>query len=69
MAPIDAATGLFEAHRPRLVRLAYRMLGSMAEADDVVQEAGCAGGGSTRPRLRSRRPTSTAPSLASAWTR
>ncbi|BBK43416.1 DNA-directed RNA polymerase sigma-70 factor [Allostella vacuolata] len=39
MAPIDAATGLFEAHRPRLVRLAYRMLGSMAEADDVVQEA------------------------------
>lgn len=29
----------FEAHRPRLVRLAYRMLGSMAEAEDVVQDA------------------------------
>ena len=32
----DAA---FEAQRPRLVRLAYRMLGSMAEADDVAQDA------------------------------
>jgi RNA polymerase sigma-70 factor (ECF subfamily) len=30
---------VFEAHRPRLVRLAYRMLGSMAEAEDVVQDA------------------------------
>lgn len=35
----DAATGLFEAQRPRLVRLAYRMLGSMAEVEDIVQEA------------------------------
>jgi RNA polymerase sigma factor (sigma-70 family) len=35
----DAATGLFEAQRLRLVRLAYRMLGSMAEAEDIVQEA------------------------------
>ena len=32
----DAA---FEAHRPRLTRLAYRMLGSLAEAEDVVQDA------------------------------
>ena len=30
---------IFEAQRPRLLRLAYRMLGSRAEADDVVQEA------------------------------
>lgn len=30
---------LFEAHRPRLLRLAYRMLGSRAEAEDAVQEA------------------------------
>ena len=30
---------VFEAHRPRLVRLAYRMLGSMAEAEDIVQDA------------------------------
>lgn len=29
----------FEAHRPFLAGLAYRMLGSLAEADDVVQDA------------------------------
>ena len=29
----------FEAHRPRLVRLAYRMLGGIAEAEDVAQDA------------------------------
>jgi RNA polymerase sigma-70 factor (ECF subfamily) len=29
----------FEAHRPRLTRLAYRMLGSIAEAEDAVQDA------------------------------
>ena len=29
----------FEEHRPRLRGLAYRMLGSLAEADDAVQEA------------------------------
>jgi RNA polymerase sigma-70 factor (ECF subfamily) len=31
-------TGEFEASRPRLHALAYRMLGSHAEADDAVQE-------------------------------
>jgi len=37
---MDAArTADFEAHRPRLKRLAYRMLGSVAEAEDVVQDA------------------------------
>lgn len=35
----DAVTETFEAQRPRLLRLAYRMLGSMAEAEDIVQEA------------------------------
>ncbi|MBD9527055.1 sigma-70 family RNA polymerase sigma factor [Paracoccus sp. PAR01] len=30
---------IFEAQRPRLLRLAYRMLGSHAEAEDVVQDA------------------------------
>lgn len=39
MTPPDQATTIFEAHRPRLVRLAYRMLGEMAEAEDIVQEA------------------------------
>jgi RNA polymerase sigma factor (sigma-70 family) len=29
----------FEAHRPRLRAVAFRMLGSMSEADDAVQEA------------------------------
>ncbi|MBR7620671.1 RNA polymerase sigma factor SigJ [Phenylobacterium sp. 20VBR1] len=32
-------TDAFEAQRPRLTRLAYRMLGSVAEAQDVVQDA------------------------------
>lgn len=35
----DTTIDVFEAQRPRLLRLAYRMLGSMAEAEDVVQEA------------------------------
>lgn len=29
----------FDEHRPRLRALAYRMLGSTAEADDAVQDA------------------------------
>ena len=32
-------TAAFEAERPRLRRLAYRMLGSFAEAEDIVQDA------------------------------
>jgi RNA polymerase sigma factor (sigma-70 family) len=31
--------GQFERHRPRLRAVAYRMLGSLAEADDAVQDA------------------------------
>lgn len=38
MSPDEAAT-LFGAHRSRLFGLAYRMLGSAAEAEDVLQEA------------------------------
>ncbi|KAB1074424.1 sigma-70 family RNA polymerase sigma factor [Methylobacterium planeticum] len=37
--PDEAGTDVFEAHRARLLRLAYRMLGSVAEAEDVVQNA------------------------------
>src|SRR5690242_2041250 len=29
----------FEQHRPRLRAVAYRMLGTLAEADDAVQDA------------------------------
>jgi len=35
----QSTTAVFEANRNRLVRIAYRMLGSFAEAEDVVQEA------------------------------
>ncbi|MFJ6443436.1 RNA polymerase sigma-70 factor [Streptomyces sp. NPDC091649] len=35
----DAATELFEEHRPVLTGVAYRMLGRVADAEDVVQEA------------------------------
>lgn len=34
-----SALASFEAARPRLTRLAYRMLGSVAEAEDAVQDA------------------------------
>lgn len=37
--PPDTRLADFEAQRPRLLRLAYRMLGSLSEAEDVVQEA------------------------------
>ena len=30
---------VFEAARPRLFGIAYRMLGTVSEADDIVQEA------------------------------
>lgn len=51
---IDAASH-FEQHRTELVRVAYRMLGSIAEAEDVVQDAflrwdGAARGGIEAPR-------------------
>lgn len=36
---IEGHVELFAAERPRLAGLAYRMLGSMADADDVVQDA------------------------------
>ena len=39
-APVsEAGIEAFEAARPRLQRLAYRMLGSVTEAEDVVQDA------------------------------
>jgi RNA polymerase sigma-70 factor (ECF subfamily) len=35
----EATTETFEQHRRRLTGLAYRMLGTLADAEDVVQEA------------------------------
>ena len=37
--PAQTSVETFEAERRRLARLAYRMLGSVAEAEDVVQDA------------------------------
>ncbi len=39
MTDRDALAGAFESNRKRLRSVAYRMLGSRAEADDAVQEA------------------------------
>jgi len=36
---MDAGTTLFERHRPRLFGLAYRMLGTPADAEDVLHDA------------------------------
>ncbi len=35
----ETATDVFEAHRPVLLGVAYRMLGRVADAEDVVQDA------------------------------
>jgi len=37
--PVADAAAAFTAARPRLLRLAYRMLGSFAEAEDILQDA------------------------------
>src|SRR3954468_1026117 len=39
MVQRDVVAEQFEAHRPHLRAVAYRMLGSAAEADDALQEA------------------------------
>jgi RNA polymerase sigma-70 factor (ECF subfamily) len=42
----------FEEHRDHLVRVAYRMLGSLAEAEDAVQEAYLRYAGADRSEIR-----------------
>ena len=37
--PLARAEALFEAHRAYLHAIAYRMLGSFSDADDVLQDA------------------------------
>jgi RNA polymerase sigma-70 factor, ECF subfamily len=39
MTESDWLAQRFQEHRSRLRAVAYRMLGSLAEADDAVQEA------------------------------
>jgi RNA polymerase sigma-70 factor (ECF subfamily) len=36
---VNPSTEIFELHRPALVRLAYRMLGDLGRAQDIVQDA------------------------------
>jgi RNA polymerase sigma-70 factor, ECF subfamily len=38
-APGEDSAAVFDPLRPRLVRIAYRMLGQIADAEDIVQEA------------------------------
>ena len=37
--PEPSAADTFDPLRPKLIRIAYRMLGSIADAEDVVQDA------------------------------
>jgi RNA polymerase sigma-70 factor (ECF subfamily) len=48
----DTATDVFEEHRPVLMGVAYRMLGRVADAEDVVQEAWLRWTGADRSDVR-----------------
>jgi RNA polymerase sigma-70 factor (ECF subfamily) len=48
----DIATDVFEEHRPVLLGVAYRMLGRVADAEDVVQEAWLRWAGADRTEVR-----------------
>ncbi|MEV8308299.1 RNA polymerase sigma-70 factor [Streptomyces flavidovirens] len=52
----DTATEVFEEHRPLLTGVAYRMLGRVADAKDVVQEAWLRWSGRPRDDVREPRP-------------
>ncbi|NUS29597.1 MAG: RNA polymerase sigma-70 factor [Streptomyces sp.] len=49
---IDTVTDVFEEHRPVLLGVAYRMLGRVADAEDVVQEAWLRWSGADRGDVR-----------------
>ncbi|GAA2270298.1 RNA polymerase sigma-70 factor [Streptomyces atrovirens] len=48
----DTVTDVFEEHRPVLLGVAYRMLGRVADAEDVVQDAWLRWSGGDRARVR-----------------
>jgi len=48
----DTVTDVFEEHRPVLLGVAYRMLGRVADAEDVVQEAWLRWSGADRDDVR-----------------
>ncbi|CAL9380605.1 ECF RNA polymerase sigma factor SigJ [Streptomyces sp. enrichment culture] len=48
----ETATDVFEAHRPVLLGVAYRMLGRVADAEDVVQDAWLRWSGADRTDVR-----------------
>ncbi|KUN67456.1 RNA polymerase subunit sigma-24 [Streptomyces canus] len=48
----NTETDVFEEHRPVLVGVAYRMLGRVADAEDVVQEAWLRWSGADRSEVR-----------------
>jgi RNA polymerase sigma-70 factor (ECF subfamily) len=52
MSGREEAAASFEPVRPRLLRVAYRMLGSMADAEDVVQDAFLRWLGADRPAVK-----------------
>ncbi|MFJ4810682.1 RNA polymerase sigma-70 factor [Streptomyces longwoodensis] len=52
----DTATDVFEEHRPLLMGVAYRMLGRVADAEDVVQDAWLRWSGVDRATVREPRP-------------
>ncbi|MFE7039638.1 RNA polymerase sigma-70 factor [Streptomyces atratus] len=49
---VDTATDIFEDHRPVLTGVAYRMLGRIADAEDVVQEAWLRWSSASREEVR-----------------
>ena len=65
-APDPAA--VFDPLRPKLARIAYRMLGSVADAEDVVQDAFLRWMAADRGRCVSPRGSCAASSPASAST-
>ncbi|MBT2400584.1 RNA polymerase sigma-70 factor [Streptomyces sp. ISL-100] len=52
----DTVTDVFEEHRPVLTGVAYRMLGRVADAEDVVQEAWLRWSARARDDVREPRP-------------